>query len=161
MSGQFKIQLEILLGLTSKPHTKLKKKEIKEERQKCKEPQQLTTYDQRQWWQLDEWVGTHHTQWWLQHGRWRACLGLGRCGRKSDPASIYHHWHPTRNKLQWILVFLFHIGIFIPYIQFKNEILLGGILWRILLHTVHVWLKIKEITALPEHTIWWPHFLHQ
>lgn len=32
MSGQFKIQLEILLGLTSKPHTKYKKKEIKEER---------------------------------------------------------------------------------------------------------------------------------
>lgn len=26
---------------------------------------------------------------------------------------------------------------------------------------VHVWLKIKEITALPEHTIWCSHFLHQ
>lgn len=29
MSGQFKIQLEILLGLTSKPHTKKKKKKLK------------------------------------------------------------------------------------------------------------------------------------
>ena len=53
------------------------------------------TYDPPQWWLPVEWAVIHHSQWWLLHGRWRVCLGLGKCVRKSDPASIFLHWHPT------------------------------------------------------------------